>query len=203
MQLREHLKWRPSVETYARVGIYLMCDGVQLALGVADNSPSLRTGWRQSSAQREGYTMLDVTLWVLNEESREVRPGEVGTIVVAKRAKITRSAGALLKIQERYSPTGAHSADLARVNERCLIHIITRAQGFVNAPRQSRARRIGGNRCNRHSGRDASEAVKTLFAPGAKNACSLEDRRNRPAPGYLSKLFVALSNLSKSTAEKL
>ena len=101
--------------------------------------------------------MPDMTLWVLNEESRGVRPGEVGTIVVAKRAKITRIAGTLLKIQERYSAIGVDAGDLARVDEGGFIHVINRAQGFLNAPRRTRARGVGGSRSDRHSRRDASE----------------------------------------------
>lgn len=166
-----------------------------------------------------GKGMPGVTLRVLNEGGRPVRPGEVGEIV-GEGANIALGYWKAPQESQAIFRNGAlYTGDLARVDEDGFIYIVDRAKDFLKCRGEKvSCRQIEEVLLECDELVEAAiigipddvlgEAVKAFVVPRVKNTTGLEERvasfcKNRLAPHHLPKQIVVLPALPKSSAGKV
>jgi len=166
-----------------------------------------------------GKGIPGVTLRVMDEEGRDVKPGEVGEIV-AEGENIAR--GYWLDTQESekmFRNEVLYTGDLARVDEDGFIYVVGRAKDFL---------KIRGEKISCRQVEEVlleceelveaavigipdevlGEAVKAFVVPRVKNSIGLQERlanfcKTRLAPQLLPKKIVVLTAIPKSGAGKV
>jgi long-chain acyl-CoA synthetase len=166
-----------------------------------------------------GKGMPGVKLRVLNEEGREVRPGEVGEIV-AEGANVTLGYWRSPQESEGIFRDGTlYTGDLARVDEDGFIYIVDRAKDFLKCRGEKvSCRQIEEVLLEFDELVEAAvigipddvlgEGVKAFVVPRTRDANGLTERvasfcKSRLAPHHLPKQIVVLPALPKSNAGKV
>jgi len=166
-----------------------------------------------------GKGMPGVKLRVLNEEGREVSPGEVGEIV-AEGANVTLGYWSAPQESEGIFRNGAlYTGDLARVDEDGFIYIVDRAKDFLKCRGEKiSCRQIEEVLLEFDELVEAAvigipdevlgEAVKAFVVPRTRDANSLTERvasfcKTRMAPHHWPKQIVVLPGLPKNNAGKV
>lgn len=166
-----------------------------------------------------GKGIPDVKLRVLNEEGREVRPGEVGEIV-AEGANVTLGYWRAPQESEEIFRNGVlYTGDLARVDEEGFIYIVDRAKDFLKCRGEKiSCRQIEETLLELDELVEAAvvgipddvlgEAVKAFVVSRARDAEGLAERvtsfcKTRMAPHHLPKQIAVLPTLPKNTAGKV
>ena len=166
-----------------------------------------------------GKGMPGVKLRVLNEQGREVSPGEVGEIV-AEGANVTLGYWQAPQESEEVFRNGAlYTGDLARVDEDGFIYIVDRAKDFLKCRGEKvSCRQIEEVLLEFDELVEAAvigipdevlgEAVKVFVVPRSRDSEGLAERvaafcKSRLAPHHLPKQIVVLSALPKSSAGKV
>ena len=166
-----------------------------------------------------GKGMPGVKLRVLNEEGREVRPGEVGEIV-AEGANVTLGYWRAPQESEAVFQNGAlYTGDLARIDEDRCIFIVDRAKDFLKCRGEKvSCRQIEEILLEFDELVEAAvigipdnvlgEAVKAFVVPRGRNSDGLKERvasfcKSRMAPHHLPKEIVVLSAIPKSSSGKV
>jgi acyl-CoA synthetase (AMP-forming)/AMP-acid ligase II len=163
--------------------------------------------------------MPGVKLRVLNEEGREVRPGEVGEIV-AEGANVTRGYWKAPQESEGIFRDGTlYTGDLARVDEDGFIYVVDRAKDFLKCRGEKvSCRQIEEILLEFDELIEAAvigvpddvlgEAVKAFIVPRLRDSSGLPERmtsfcKSRLAPHHLPKQIVVLPALPKSSVGKV
>ena len=166
-----------------------------------------------------GKGIPGVTLRVLNDEGREVRPGEVGEIV-AEGANVTLGYWRAPQESEEMFRNGAlYTGDLAKVDEDGFIYIVDRAKDFLKCRGEKvSCRQIEEVLLEFDELVEAAvigipddvlgEAVKAFVVPRARETNGLKERvasfcKNRMPPHHLPKQIFVLPSLPKSSSGKV
>ena len=166
-----------------------------------------------------GKGMPGVTLRVVNEEGREVSPGEVGEIV-AEGANITLGYWrAPQESKEMFRNGALYTGDLARVDEEGFIYIVDRAKDFLKCRGEKvSCRQIEEVLLEFDELVEAAvigipdsvlgEAVKAFVVPRVRETAGLKERvasfcKNRMPPHHLPREIFVLPALPKSSSGKV
>lgn len=165
-----------------------------------------------------GRGIPGVTLWVLNDDGRQVRVGEVGEIV-AQGENIARGYWKDTQGSEEVFRDGKlYTGDLARVDEDGFIYIVDRAKDFLKCRgekiscRQIEEVLLGVDELVEAAvigipDDVLGEAVKAFVVPRIRDSSGLIERvaaycKSRLAPHHLPKEIVVLSAIPKSDSGK-
>ena len=166
-----------------------------------------------------GKGIPGVTLRVLNDEGREVRPGEVGEIV-AEGANVTLGYWRAPQESEEMFRNGAlYTGDLAKVDEDGFIYMVDRAKDFLKCRGEKvSCRQIEEVLLEFDELVEAAvigipddvlgEAVKAFVVPRARETDGLQERvasfcKNRMPPHHLPKQIFVLPSLPKTSSGKV
>jgi acyl-CoA synthetase (AMP-forming)/AMP-acid ligase II len=166
-----------------------------------------------------GKGIPGVKLRVLNEDGREVSPGEVGEIV-AEGANVALGYWQAPEESEGIFRNGAlYTGDLARVDEDGFIYIVDRAKDFIKCRGEKvSCRQIEEVLLEFDELVEAAvigipdevlgEAVKAFVVPRARNSSGLAEHlatfcKSRLAPHHLPKEIVVIPALPKNSAGKV